>query len=284
MHKSRSKNTKKFKQHHRGKRSHRSGNADKQLADRASELTLDDTSNTETSTDSSSNSSDDEVCASNSRVSRNKFDIGHAPSFPVAMWDLGHCDPKKCSGRKLSRHNLIKNLKLGQRFPGLVLTPSGTMSVAPEDREIILAQGLAVVDCSWAKIDETPFERMKSPHPRLLPYLIAANPVNYGKPCQLSCVEAIAAAMYITGMKDEAKWYLSKFSWGHAFTELNRELLELYAGCESREAILRVQSEYIEKMQKERQESREKGIDWPSSSSSSSESGRESGDNADIDS
>ncbi|XP_037961493.1 18S rRNA aminocarboxypropyltransferase [Plutella xylostella] len=190
---------------------------------------------------------------------------GTEPAFTVAMWDLNHCDPKKCSGRKLSRHNLIKNLKLGQRFPGLVLSPVGTQCVSPNDKDIMEKSGLAVIDCSWAKIDETPFGRMKSPCPRLLPFLVAANPINYGKPYQLSCVEALAAAMFITGHKQEAKFYLSKFSWGHSFLELNSEALDLYSQCTDSKSVLEAQEKFLESARNEKDERPM----WPPSESSS---------------
>lgn len=61
-------------------------------------------------------------------------------SFPVAMWDLEQCDRKKCSGKKLVRHGLIKTLRLGARFPGLVLTPVGT-KVTSTQREDLLVTG-----------------------------------------------------------------------------------------------------------------------------------------------
>ncbi|XP_018569243.1 ribosome biogenesis protein TSR3 homolog isoform X2 [Anoplophora glabripennis] len=192
-----------------------------------------------------------------------------APSFPVAMWDFNQCDPKKCSGRKLARLKLIKCLKVKQRFPGLVLTPTGEKCVSPEDKEIVNKKGIAVVDCSWARIDETPIASLKPSHGRLLPFLVAANPINYGRPCQLSCVEAIAATMYITGFKGAAKFYLDKFSWGHSFLALNGELLDTYANCTDSQSVVAAQNKYIEEEQNKQFMNRNAQPDFPSSSSES---------------
>ncbi|XP_026478810.1 ribosome biogenesis protein TSR3 homolog [Ctenocephalides felis] len=243
---------------------HDSEDSSSKLVEKAADLTISSSSENESSCNESHESQTDSTKSSDS-----EDDLGVPPKFKVAMWDLNQCDPKKCSGRKLARHGLIDTLKLGQRFPGLVLTPVGTNCVSPQDAEIISVSGLAVVDCSWAEVDSIPFHKMKTPYPRLLPYLVAANPINYGKPCQLSCVEAIAAAMYITGKFDEAKWYLSKFSWGQSFLVLNQELLDTYASCKSSNEIIEKQNDYLKKEQEAHEQARNAKPDWPPSSTSS---------------
>lgn len=81
----------------------------------------------------------------------------------------------------------------------------------------MLASGLAVVECSWARLEEVPWTKIKSPNERLrefpspclsqptystarkltftsssatVPFLIATNPVNYGKPWRLVSLAA----------------------------------------------------------------------------------------------
>ena len=146
--------------------------------------------------------------------------------------------------------------------------------MSPDDKNIIADKGVSVIDCSWARIDETPFHKMKSGHPRLLPYLVAGNPVNYGKPCKLNCVEALAASMYITGFKEEAKLYMDKFSWGPSFLELNNEYLEKYSQCKGSKEILATQQTILDELETEHNRKKDE-IDLPPSYSSESETDTE---------
>ncbi|KXS13081.1 DUF367-domain-containing protein [Gonapodya prolifera JEL478] len=173
--------------------------------------------------------------------------------FPVAMWDFHHCDPRRCSGAKLARLGVLKNLRIGgPKFHGIVVSPAAERVVSPEDRDTVARAGVAVVEASWKRIEEVPFERIKSMNERLLPYLLAANPVNYGRPLKLNCAEALAAAMYITGYKVEARKVLEPFTWGDGFWEINEELLEAYAAAPTSAALLAVQSEHLASLEAER--------------------------------
>ncbi len=121
----------------------------------------------------------------------------------------------------------------------MCLTPAGERAVSPSDKDIVASNGVCVVDCSWALVDEVPFKKLKAGEPRLLPYLVAANPVNYGKPLRLSCAEAIAAALYITGFQEEAHEVMGCFKWGPSFITLNEELLVKYALCKDSTEVVR---------------------------------------------
>jgi pre-rRNA-processing protein TSR3 len=123
--------------------------------------------------------------------------------------------------------------------------------MAPCDDEIVMISGLAVVEASWARLDEIPFGKIKSPHERLLPYLIATNPVNYGKPWRLNCVEALAAGFYITGHDEWAEALLAKFAWGHAFFKMNGHLIARYRTCNTHEEVDAMQKKIQDELQEE---------------------------------
>jgi pre-rRNA-processing protein TSR3 len=44
------------------------------------------------------------------------------PSFKAACWDLEHCDPKRCSGKRLMKFGLMRELSIGQKFSGVVIS------------------------------------------------------------------------------------------------------------------------------------------------------------------
>ena len=162
------------------------------------------------------------------------------------VYDEHQCDPKKCTGRKLMKFNLAQELSSLRRFPhgALVLTPYAEKAISREDTKTALAHGLIVMDMSWNQIDE--FPKLRSDlQQRALPYLLAANPVNWGKPLKLSSVEALAASLYIMGIKEQAIQILSKFSWGEQFIKLNQEPLDSYAAARTSADVVKVQMEFV---------------------------------------
>ncbi|KAL2316294.1 18S rRNA aminocarboxypropyltransferase [Schizosaccharomyces pombe] len=181
--------------------------------------------------------------------------------LPLAMWDFGHCNPNACSGKRLERLGCVRNLRIGQKFRGVVITPNGKVPVSPADKEYFDNGGASVVECSWARIEEIPFSRIGGRCERLLPYLVASNPVNYGRPWRLNCAEALAACMYIVGYPDEARLLMDNFKWGHSFFEVNEELLDIYAQCHDAQDIQEKEKKYLEEMEASYQEQRNQTTD-----------------------
>lgn len=159
----------------------------------------------------------------------------------LVIYHANQCDPKKCSGKKLARFELVRLTKhINQLRPFLVLSPFSEKALSPADKG---TRGLAALDCSWAHAEEV-FSHFRLQE-RALPFLVAANPVNFGKPFKLSTVEALAAGLVILGEKDQAESILSKFNWGHVFLELNREPLAEYAAARDSSEVVRIQMAYL---------------------------------------
>jgi pre-rRNA-processing protein TSR3 len=164
----------------------------------------------------------------------------------VTVYHAKQCDPKKCSTLKLKRHNLVRVVHRVRELPrgAVILNPFAPKAFSPADQEKLTKRGLSALDCSWVHAKEV-FDISSHWTPRCLPYLVAVNPVNYGVPTKLSTVEALAAALYITGFSEQAKELLSKFKWGPQFIMLNEELLEGYTQAKNSADVVKVQNEYI---------------------------------------
>jgi len=172
----------------------------------------------------------------------------------IYVLHLGKDDPRKCTALKMYRKGFVSGIFYSirdvmvrrRRFHNvIVLNPFAKTLLTPKDRLLVERFGIMVIDTSWKDYGNIFRELRRLGVHRRLPFLLAANPINYGKPYILSSVEAIAATLYITGFKDEAEKLLSIFSWGHTFLELNGELLEYYSKAETQEEIMELEKQFI---------------------------------------
>ena len=166
----------------------------------------------------------------------------------IVVYHAKQCDPRKCSALKLKRHGLVRVVsRLGFLPKGaVVLNPFSQRAFSPADRERMERRGLAALDYSWKRVEGAPpLPAFRFGSSRCLPYLIAANPVNYGTPTKLSTVEALAAALYIGGFKEKAERLLSIFKWGPQFIRLNQEPLDIYARAKDSGEVVELQKRFM---------------------------------------
>ena len=123
----------------------------------------------------------------------------------------------------------------------LVLDPFSDKTLLPKDKSLF--NSIVGIDCSWNLADQA-FSKKFIGVKRKLPPLLAGNPVNYSKLNKLTTAEAISAALFILGFKQEALDLLDKFKWGHTFYELNQNLFEEYSKLTSEDQIENILKEY----------------------------------------
>ena len=107
---------------------------------------------------------------------------------------------------------------------------------------------MGVVDCSWnliLKHDSVPVNKLRCRDHRRLPFLVAANTVNYGKPMHLNCAEAIIAGLYILGAQCQAELVADAVGYGREFIRLNEAYLDAYATCRTSAEVQEREREVI---------------------------------------
>lgn len=173
-------------------------------------------------------------------------------TVPVhALW-LAQDDPKKNTAVLASKRGDLQLHKTPRTLPkkGIILEPLCGKVFGPEDHALLLEQHGALVglDCSWAHIESSVESVMKSTRlqPRMLPLLLAANPVNWGKPGRLTTAEALATVLSLLGQTDQATQVLGAFRWGQRFFELNQEPLAAYASARTSQELVDLQFEFFD--------------------------------------
>ena len=164
--------------------------------------------------------------------------------IPVIVYDKNQCDPKKCTAKRMLKFGLAKEAKALRNIPSgsIVLSPFADKALSPADMKYA-RNGLVVMDLTWTNIDE--FPRLSRTQDRALPYLLAANPINWGRPMELNSAEAVLASLIILGQKEQADSFMGRFNWAPEFVRLNGELLEAYSRASDSAEVVSIQNEYI---------------------------------------
>ncbi|MDR0334555.1 MAG: DUF367 family protein [Methanomassiliicoccaceae archaeon] len=163
----------------------------------------------------------------------------------VLVHDEGQCDPKKCTAKRMIKFGLAKEVPVRQIPRGsVILSPFAEYALSPADRAHAMRNALVVMDLTWSNIDG--FPRPKGMNERALPFLIAANPVNWGRPMELNSAEAVVAALMILGEKEQAESFAERFGWGAEFLRMNGNLLSDYSNAKDSTEVVSIQNEYLE--------------------------------------
>ena len=165
----------------------------------------------------------------------------------LIVYHANEDDPKKCSARKLRKFGLANIETNIRKIPkgAIILSPFAEKSISKEDMDIAIRNGIIAVDCSWKNAEKCFNLLDLKNNARSIPFVIAANPVNYGKPFKLSTLEAFATVLYILGEINQAKEILEIYKWGPHFLTLNKEPLEEYRKAKSSKEIIKIIKQYI---------------------------------------
>jgi len=156
-------------------------------------------------------------------------------------------DPKKCSARKLHKLGFAKLEQNIRKVPkhAILLDPFAKKSLSKEDDRIAKENGIVAIDCSWKNAEKS-FDKLAQHNTsRALPFVVAANPINYGKILKLTTLEAFAAALYILGHVEQAKEILTCYKWSPHFLELNKQPLEDYRKAKNSTEVIESMKLYI---------------------------------------
>jgi len=164
--------------------------------------------------------------------------------IPVIIHDKCQCDPKKCTAKRMLKFGLGREAKTVSAIPSnsIILSPFSKQALSPADKRYA-HKGLVVMDLTWTNIDE--FPKVRRAQERALPYLLASNPINWGRPMELNSAEAVMASLIILGEKEQADQFLERFNWAPEFLRLNGAMLEDYSKAEDSQDVIRIQNEYL---------------------------------------